>query len=413
MTARRVVVTGLGVISALGPDRAAFRERLFEGTSAIAPMPEEIAGAAAGRPAAFYEGLDPSEHFDKRDVDMLDRFAQFATIAAREAVAHAGLEIDPALGRRTAAITGSCVGGKQTEDDGFKRLYGQGKTRLHPFTVPRTMANAGASRIAFELGITGPAFTLSTACSSANHALGHAFWMVRSGAVDVALAGGSEAPLTPGHLLAWQALRLLDPETCRPFSKGRRGTALGEGGAILVLEHLESARSRGAEPLAEIVGFGQSSDAYHLTQGSVDGPIAAMRGALEDASLAPEEIDYVNAHGTGTPANDPTEVKALRTVFGEHAESLLVSSTKSLHGHTLGAAGALEAAATVIALREGRVPPTANHVEADPECDLDVVPNQARAAPIEAALSNSFAFGGLNAVLALRRWSGDTGSAEL
>jgi nodulation protein E len=229
--------------------------------------------------------------------------------------------------------------------------------------------------------------------------------MVRSGLVDVALAGGSEAPLSPGHLLAWEALRLIDPETCRPFSKDRRGTVLGEGGAMLLLEPLERALERGAQPLAELAGFGMSSDAYHLTQGSVEGPVAAMRAALADAGLAPEEIDYINAHGTGTQANDPTEVRALREVFGEHAERLLISSTKSSHGHTLGAAGALEATATVLALIEGAVPPTANFTEPDPECALDVVPNEARSVALRAALSNSFAFGGLNAVIAMRRFT--------
>jgi nodulation protein E len=405
MTLRRVVVTGLGVISALGPDCEAFRSRLFAGESAIAPMPEEIAGPVAGRPGAMVGGYDPQSHFEKRDLEILDRFAQFAAIAAREAVARAGVHFRNGLGARSAVVTGSCVGGKSTEDDGFKRLYRDGKQRMHPLSVPRIMANGGASRIAFEFGLTGPALTISTACSSANHALGHAFWMVRSGLVDVALAGGSEAPLSPGHLLAWEALRLIDPETCRPFSKHRKGTVLGEGAAILLLETLERARERGAEPLAEIVGFGMTCDAYHLTQGSVEGPAAAMRAALADGGLTPESIDYVNAHGTGTPANDPTEVKAVREVFGEHADRLLISSTKSSHGHALGAAGAIEGAATALALAEGVVPPTANFTEPDPACDLDFVPNRARSAPLRAALSNSFAFGGLNAVIAMRRFT--------
>jgi nodulation protein E len=255
-----------------------------------------------------------------------------------------------------------------------------------------------------ETGITGPTYTISTACSSANHAIGQAFWMVRDGVVEAAITGGSEAPFSPGHLKAWEAMRVVAPDTCRPFSKSRRGMILGEGGAMLVLEPLEAARARGAQIYGEIVGFGMSSDAHHLTQPSIEGPARAMRMALCDAGLRPEQIGYINAHGTATPANDPTEVAAVRAVLGAQAERLAISSTKSMHGHTLGAAGAIEAIATVLALRHGVLPPTANFTTPDPLCDLDVVPNQARRAEVEYALSNSFAFGGLNAVVAFRRW---------
>jgi nodulation protein E len=265
------------------------------------------------------------------------------------------------------------------------------------------MSNAGASHVALEFGITGPTYNLSTACSSSNHALGMAFQMVRSGQVQLALAGGCEAPFSMGFLKAWEAMRVIAPDTCRPFSKDRKGMILGEGAAFLVLEPLETAEARGAHAYAELAGFGMSSDAHHITQPSVEGPAKAMRAALADAELRSEEIGYINAHGTGTPANDPTETRAIRAVFGEHAAGLAVSSTKSMHGHTLGAAGALEATVTALALHEGVLPPTANFTTADPECDLDVVPNQARAAQAGAALSNSFAFGGLNAVLAFRR----------
>jgi nodulation protein E len=273
------------------------------------------------------------------------------------------------------------------------------------------MANAGASHISMEFGITGPSFTISTACSSAGHAIGQAYWMVRSGVTDLALTGGSEAPFSFGILKAWEAMRVVSPDTCRPFSRDRRGMILGEGSAMFVLEPLEAARARGARIHAEIVGFGMSADACHITQPSSDGAARAMRAALRDAGLAPEQIGYINAHGTATLANDPTETAAIRSVFGAHTAKMPVSSTKSMHGHALGAAAALECLATVLALRDGVLPPTANFNEPDPDCDLDVVPNQARPAQVEYALSNSFAFGGLNAVLALRG-AGNPAGAE-
>ncbi|HEX9760617.1 MAG TPA: beta-ketoacyl-[acyl-carrier-protein] synthase family protein, partial [Candidatus Acidoferrales bacterium] len=275
--------------------------------------------------------------------------------------------------------------------------------RIHPLSIPRTMANAGASHISMEFGLTGPAYTVSTACSSSNHAIGLALRMVQHGEAEVALAGGGEAPFTVGMLKAWEAMRVISPDTCRPFSKGRKGMILGEGAAMLVLEPLEAAQARGAQVYAELAGCGMSSDAHHITQPLPEGAAAAIRAALRDAGMAPEQVSYINAHGTGTPANDAAETRAIRAVFGAHADRLAVSSTKSLHGHALGAAGALEAVATLLALREGVLPPTINFTEPDPECDLDVVPNQARAAAVECALSNSFAFGGLNAVLAFRQ----------
>jgi nodulation protein E len=264
------------------------------------------------------------------------------------------------------------------------------------------MSNGGASRISLEHGIQGPTYTISTACSSANHAIGQAFWMIRSGVITAAIAGGSEAVFAEGLLRAWEALRVVSPDTCRPFSKGRRGLILGEAGAMVVLENWEHARARGAVILGEICGFGMSSDAYHITQPSVEGPAKAMRWALTDAQLSPDSVGYINAHGTGTVVNDVTESAAIREVFGDHADQLLVSSTKSMHGHTLGAAGAVEAIATILALQTGTIPPTANFTESDPACNLDVVPNTAREADVEYALSNSFAFGGLNAVLVFR-----------
>jgi len=323
----------------------------------------------------------------------------------REVGVGCGLSIVAELKAGRAIVTGTCSGGRTSEDREFHSLYADGSTRIHPLTIARTMSNAGASRIALEYGIVGPSYTISTACASASHAIGQAFWMVRNGAVDAAIAGGSEAPFSLGFLKAWEAMRIVSTDTCRPFSRDRKGLILGEGAAMLLLEPLEHAQARGAKIWGEIVGFGMSSDAHHLTQPLAEGAARAMRSALEDAAVDPDVIGYINAHGTGTLANDVTETQAIREVFGAHADKLAVSSTKSMHGHALGAAGALEAVATLMALDDELIPPTANFTEADPDCALDVVPNTARAASIEWALSNSFAFGGLNAVLVFRRGS--------
>ena len=399
---RRVVITGVGAICALGRNTAEFGESLRQGRCGIGPIESADTTQLRFRNGAEVRGYSHQPYFEDRQADFIDRFAQFAVIAAREAVESSGLVWTPELRENAAIVTGACVGGQSTEDIGFHDVYKLGLSRVHPLTIPKTMANAGASHISMEFGITGPSFTISTACASAGHAIGQAYWMVRTGVADMAITGGSEAPFSFGILKAWEAMRVVSPETCRPFSKDRRGMVLGEGAAMLVLEPLEAARARGARIHAEIVGAGMSADAGHITQPSAEGAARAMRAALRDASLAPEQIGYINAHGTATPANDPTEVAAIRSVFGPHAERLAISSTKSMHGHALGAAAALECLATALALRDGVLPPTANFNEPDPQCDLDVIPNHARRAQVECALSNSFAFGGLNAVLALR-----------
>jgi nodulation protein E len=399
---RRVVVTGMGVVSALGRNACEFWDALTKGECGIRPIRQLDMTDVKFKNGAEVPDWNPQEHFEGKQVDFLDRFAQFAVVAAREAVKDSGVEWNPTLRERTGIVTGSCLGGKESEDIGYQDLYLRKKGRLSPLTVPRVMANAGASQISIEMGVTGPAFTLSTACSSGNHAIGQAYRMVRSGDVEMALAGGSEAPLTFGHLKAWEALRVVAPDTCRPFSADRLGMVLGEAGAILVLEPREAAIARGAKIYGEIVGFGMSSDAHHLTQSASDGAARAIRGALRDADLSPDQIGYINAHGTATLLNDPMEVVAIRMSLGKHAERVPISSTKSMHGHTLGAAGAIEAIATLLALRNCTLPPTANFTKPDPHCDLDVIPNAARKAEVEYALSNSFAFGGLNAVLAFR-----------
>jgi nodulation protein E len=397
---RRVVITGVGVVCALGHNSQDFWKALSEGRSGIAPLESVEPGLLRFQNGAEVRNWDPLRYFDEKETGMLDRFAQFGVVAAREAVADAGIEWSTELREETAIVTGSCVGGQGTEDEGFVNLYRKNIPRVNPLTIPRTMENAAASRISLEMGIVGPTYTVSTACSSSNHAIGQAFWMVRSGAARMAIAGGSEAVFSLGFLKAWEAMRVVSPDTCRPFSKDRRGLILGEGGAMLVLEPLESAQARGARIYAEVVGFGMGSDAFHTTQPSADGAARAMRAALADGGLAPEDIGYINAHGTATQANDATETAAIRKVFGAQAGRVQVSSTKSMHGHTLGAAGALEGVATALALHHGILPPTANYTEPDPACDLDVIPNHARQAQVEYALSNSFAFGGLNAVLA-------------
>ena len=400
---RRVAITGVGVISALGRNTAEFAESLRQGRSGIGPIESADTSQMRFQNGAEVKGYSHQPYFDDRRADFMDRFAQFAVIAAREAVLDAAVEWTPELRENAAIVTGSCVGGQNTEDIGFQELYKLGHNRVHPLTIPKTMANAGASHISIEFGITGPSFTISTACSSAAHAIGQAYWMVRSGITGLAITGGSEAPFSVGILKAWEAMRVVSPDTCRPFSKDRRGMILGEGSAMLVLEPLDAALARGARIHAEIVGFGMSSDACHITQPSVEGAARALRAVLRDSALAPEQIGYINAHGTATLANDPTETSAIRSVFGPHAGKLAVSSTKSMHGHALGAAAALECLATVLALRDGVLPPTANYNQPDPDCDLDVIPNHARCVQVEYALSNSFAFGGLNAVLALRK----------
>jgi len=400
---RRVAITGMGAICALGRNTAEIAAALCQGRSGIGPIESTDTSQLRFQNGAEVKHYCHQPYFDDRRADFIDRFAQFAVIAAREAVLDAGVEWTQELRETAAIITGSCVGGQSTEDIGFHEVYKLGHSRVHPLTIPKTMANAGASHISMEFGITGPSFTISTACSSAGHAIGQAYWMVRSGITDLAITGGSEAPFSFGILKAWEAMRVVSPDTCRPFSRDRRGMILGEGGAMLVIEPLDAALARGARVHAEIVGFGMSSDACHITQPSTEGAARAMRAVLQDAGLAPEQIGYINAHGTATPANDPTETAAIRSVFGPHADRLAVSSTKSMHGHALGAAAALECLATVLALRDGILPPTANYQEPDPDCDLDIIPNHSRRAGIEYALSNSFAFGGLNAVLALRR----------
>ena len=402
----RVVVTGLGAVSPIGQTAGSYWASLKQGVCGIGPItqvptPEEL----TQKVAAEVKDFDPLKHFDERQISMLDRIAQFAVVAAREAIAQSAITFDMPLSVRTASIVGVGVGGQTTHDDSFRRIYRENKARVFPLTIPKLMVNASASQVSMHCGLRGPAFVVASACASATHAIGLAFHMLRSGQVDCAVTGGAEACITFGTLRGWEAMRVMAPDTCRPFSKDRRGMILGEGAAMLVLEPLERAQARGAQIIGEIVGFGMSADAADLTAPDLGGMTRAMEGALADAQLAARDIQYINAHGTGTTANDQAETQALHQVFGTQAGKLAVSSTKSMVGHALGASGALEMVATLLALRDGIVPPTIGYLGPDPACDLDYVPNEARAMTIDAALSNSFAFGGLNAVLAVKKFS--------
>ena len=402
----RVVVTGLGAVTPLGQTVPAYWDALKRGTSGMGPItltstPEEL----TQKVVAEIKNFEPLEHFEERELSTLDRVSQIAVVAAREAIADSAITIDMPLSLRTACIIGSGVGGMMTLDDTYRRVYLEKKKRVFPLSIPRLMINAPASQISMHCGLRGPAYVIASACASATHAIGAAFHMVRSGAVDCAVTGGSEACISFGTMRGWEAMRVMAPEVCRPFSIGREGMMIGEGAAVLVLEPLERAQARGAKILCEIVGFGMSADAADLTAPDVGGMARAMQGALDDAGMTASDIQYVNAHGTGTAANDEAETKALHQVFGNHAKSLAVSSTKSMIGHALGAAGALEMVATVMAVRDGIAPPTIGYLGPDPACDLDYVPNEARAMNIDAALSNSFAFGGLNAVLVAKKFS--------
>jgi nodulation protein E len=399
----RVVVTGIGVVSPVGSTREEFWSGLVEARSGIGPITRIPTERLNIRIAAEVRDFDPARHFDSKRLGMMDRFSQFAVVAARAAVKDAQLDITEEIALSAATIVGNGAGGMNTLDDAFLRLYGQNNSRSHPLTIPRLMANAPSSLISMDLGLKGPTFTIASACASGTHAIGQAFQMVRTGQAQVALAGGTEACITVGTMKAWEALRVMSADTCRPFSRNRSGLVLGEGAAIFVLEPRERAAARGAPIYGEIKGLGMSADAGDITAIDPNGAARAISAALTDAKVNPDEMDYVNAHGTATALNDKGETIALRKAFGDSAERLAVSSSKAVLGHSLGAAGALEFAATALALHHQIIPPTANFQEPDPDCDLDYVPNTARNAPLELAMSSSFAFGGLNAVLVLGR----------
>jgi len=404
----RVVVTGLGCVTPIGNSVEDFRTSLFSGATGIEPFPPypEAPGETQGlrfTQSARVKDFDPSQHLSSGIIAATDRTTQFAIVAARQAAQHSGL-VQHHTPDDIAIIVGCACGGRQAEETETAKLYTR-DARVHPLTVTRTMASAGASHISIDLGITGPVLNISTACSSGTHAIGLAFQMIRAGMVSAAITGGHEAPLTFGFLRAWDSMRVVSPTQCRPFSADRDGMTLGEGSAMLALESLDSALARNAPIYAEIVGFGMSADAHHITQPAPEGAAAAMRKALADANVSPDEVGYISAHGTGTQTNDVTEAAAIHQLFGSRASQIPVSSTKSLHGHSIGASGALEAMATVLSLHESKLPANAGVTEIDPCLDLDVILNTPREATPQIALSNSLAFGGLNAVLAFRHFT--------
>ncbi|MBZ5538860.1 MAG: beta-ketoacyl-ACP synthase II [Acidobacteriia bacterium] len=405
---RRVVVTGLGVISAVGHTVEDFFHSLVAGESGVGYITQIDNTPLTVKIAAEVKHYDPNHYFLPKRQDYLDRFAQFAIIAATQALEDSGFSPSEGEKLRFGACVGTGMGGAETLDNGFRQLYKNNAQRMHPFTIPKLMHNAAASHISMEFGCKGPSLSFTTACSSAANAIGEGFRLIKYGQADTILAGGAEAPIAYGILRAWEAMRVMalgngDPKrACRPFSRDREGLVLGEGAGILLLEEFEHARARGARIYAEISGYGMTSDADHLTHPTSEGPSRAMQLALEEARLNPEEIDYINAHGTATPTNDVNETRAIKAVFGSKP-NLVVTSTKSMHGHAMGATGALEMIVTVLAIHRGLIPPTANYTVPDPECDLDYSPNRARERTVNAALSNSFAFGGLNAALLAKK----------
>ncbi len=398
---KKVVITGIGVVSGYGLTTKEFWDGIIEGKSAITPL--ELEKDLKMKKGATLPNYNENDHFPLSDLPLLDRFSQLAMLASKQAFEDSGL-IDRQLDN-TATIIGSGNGGKHTDEEGYKRLYKEGNLRVHPLLIPKGMHSAVASNVSKYLNTKGPTFSVSSACSSGAHAIIQGVLMIQAGLVDSAVVGGSDAPFSYGILKAWDSLRVVTNDKCRPFSKNRSGMILGEGAGIFVIESEEHAKQRGAEIYAEIGGFGMSSDAGHYTKSDINGVKIAMQRALENSGTSPDQIDYINAHGTGTPANDGLETQAIRDVFGKKADSLRISSTKPLHGHALGASSAIELAVTALAIKHEMIPPTINLVEKDEECDLDYVLDTPLKKKINAAMSNSFAFGGLNAVMILKRWN--------
>ena len=399
LSRRRVVITGMGAVSAAGIGALPLWIAARDGVSCIRPT--QLKRPYNGRIiiSAQVPNFDPAAHLEADLLPYCDPFTQFSIIAADEALAQAGFKGKEAGGHRTAVVLGTGIGGAQTIDDNAYAEYVE-ERRPDTLTVPRLIPSAAPTTLGMRYGAKGPTFALASACSSAGQAIGEAFEMLSSGRADRAIAGGSEACVTNGSIRAWEALRVLTPDLCRPFSARRNGMSLGEGAAVFILETLDSARARGATPLCELAGYGTTSDAFDPLRADVEGPTRCMQLALASAGLDPREVDYLNAHGTATYANDITESEAMRAVFGDAPPP--VSSTKPVHGHALGASGGLELVVTINALREQIAPPTINFLEPDPKCQVDPIPNSARKMSISVALSNSFAFGAINATLVVK-----------
>lgn len=400
---KRVVITGAGTINALGHSVPATLEAMREGRCGIGELEMRDVERLSIRIGGQVKGFEAEGEFNRQQIALYDRFTQLTLHAAREAIGQSGLEFVGELAATSGVVLGTAGGGVSTWDDNYRAVYEEGKNRVHPFVVPKLMNNAAASHVSMQYNLMGPSFTVSTACASSNHAMAQAFQMVRLGMAPAMVTGGSESMLCFGGVKAWEGLRVMSRDACRPFSANRNGMVQGEGAGIFVFEEMEHARTRGAEILAEVIGFAMTSDAADIVMPSKQGAARAIRGAMQDAGINADEVGYINAHGTGTAANDKTECAAVADAFGQHADHLMISSTKSMHGHLIGGTGAVELLACIMALKDGVIAPTIGYEEPDPECALDVVPNEAREARVEVALSNAFAFGGLNAVLALRR----------
>ncbi|UWQ64354.1 beta-ketoacyl-[acyl-carrier-protein] synthase family protein [Leisingera caerulea] len=400
---KRVVITGAGTINALGHSVPATLEAMREGRCGIGELEFRDVERLSIRIGGQVRGFEAEGRFNRQQMSLYDRFTQFTLTAAKEAIEQSGLEFHGELSAKAGVVLGNSGGGMQTLDENYRSVYEDGKNRVHPFVVPKLMNNAAAGHVSMQFNLKGPSFTVSTACASSNHAMAQAFQMVRSGMSPVMITGGSESMLCFGGVKAWEGLRVMSKDACRPFSANRNGMVQGEGAGVFVFEEYDHAKARGAEILCEVIGFAMSSDAADIVMPSKQGAARAISGALQDARVSASEVGYINAHGTGTAANDKTECAAVADVFGPQADNLMISSTKSMHGHLIGGTGAVELLACIMALRDGVIAPTIGYEEPDPECNLDVVPNEAREARVEVALSNAFAFGGLNAVLALRR----------
>jgi nodulation protein E len=399
---KRVVITGAGTVNPLGlnvPDTLA---AMRNGVCGIGPLDFRDVDRLSIKIGGQVHGFDGESQYNRQKIALYDRFTQFTLAAATEAIRQSGLEFKGELSAKSGVVLGTAGGGVSTWDDNYRAVYAEGKNRVHPFVVPRLMNNAAASHVSMEHHLKGPSFTVSTACASSNHAMAQAFSMIRSGMAPAMVTGGSESMMCFGGVKAWEGLRVMSRDACRPFSANRNGMVQGEGAGIFVFEEYDHARARGADILCEVSGFAMSSDASDIVMPSKAGAARAIKGALDDARINPDEVGYINAHGTGTAANDKTECAAVADVFGTHADRLMISSTKSMHGHLIGGTGAVELLACIMALRDGVIAPTIGYEEPDPDCALDVVPNVARDARVTVALSNAFAFGGMNAVLALR-----------
>jgi nodulation protein E len=399
---QRVVITGAGTINPLGRNVPATLEAMREGRCGIGPLDIRDIDRLQIKIGGQVRDYDETAYFNRQQIALYDRFTQFALLAAREAIEQSGLSFAGELSDKSGVILGTSGGGLNTQDENYRAVYEEGKNRVHPFIVPKLMNNAAVSQVSMEWNLRGPSFTVSTACASSNHAMGQAFNMIRCGMATAMVTGGSESMLCFGGIKAWEGLRVMSKDACRPFSANRNGMVQGEGAGVFVFEDREHAMARGADILCEVAGFAMSSDASDIVMPSKQGAARAIAGAVIDAKLPKDAVGYINAHGTGTAANDKTECAAVADVFGAHADKLMISSTKSMHGHLIGGTGAVELLACIMAVRDGVIAPTIGYEEPDPECALDVVPNTAREVKVAVALSNAFAFGGLNAVLALK-----------